>query len=155
MGIETALILATVAAVGGKVAGGMAANSAAKTEAGLMDQQAALGREESITSAENLARDRRQFLNAQKLAFLKNGVSLEGSPLLVLEDTRAYAQREVDATIKRGQAQYNLTRAQAQLTRNKGRAALIGGITDGIGTAASMGMSMNNAGMFNSTKKVP
>src|SRR4051812_45496894 len=94
MGIETALIAAAVVSAGASVAGGISANNSAKREAGLLNDQATLAQDEASAEANRRATEVRQFQRKQKLAFLKNGVTLEGSPLLVLDETIAWAKKK-------------------------------------------------------------
>lgn len=155
MGIETALIIAATVAAGSQIAGGFAANKAAKSEANLQQDQARLAQTEAMEEADRVAGERRKQLNATKLAFLKSGVTLEGSPLLVLEDDKNYYQKEVDAIVRRGNAEYNLGMSSAQITRNKGRSAILQGFGGAAGTVASVGGSMYSAGMLKAPAKAP
>ena len=134
-------VTAAVASAGAQVYSGFAANQAYKDEAGLQREQAALARQESIVSAQDTAAERTKLLRRQQLAFTKSGVTLEGSPLLVLDETKVQSQKEVNAILRRGEAQYRLGQRSADITRNKGRAALIGGFTGAVGTLSSAGFS--------------
>lgn len=151
MGIETALIAATVVSAGASIMGGISARSSANREAKALNEQAALAQNEATAEAQRRATEVRQFQRRQKLAFLKNGVTLEGSPLLILDETLTAGQEEVDAIMRRGTAQAKYYRESAAITKNKGRAALIGG----IGGAASSfigGYGIGkSAGMFSTT----
>jgi hypothetical protein len=55
-------------------------------------------------------------------------VTLEGSPLLVLEETRRLGQEEVDAIQKRGQAQRDLQMLKNNMLRRSGRNSMFGSI---------------------------
>ena len=114
----------------GKIIAGVQQNNAAKVEALLQEEQGRILQEEAVSEAQRVANDRRKFRKKQKVAFLKNGITLAGSPLLVIEETRRESQAEVDAIIRRGRAQVNLAFQQAALTRGGGRAALTSGIFD-------------------------
>jgi len=149
MGVETALIAAAVVSAGASVAGGISADKASKKEANLLNDQAALAQSEAQAEAKRRANEVRKFHRKQALAFTKNGVTLEGSPLLVLDETLREGQEEVDAIVRQGTAQAKYYRESAAQARNKGRAALIGG----IGSAASSAIGAygigKSAGMFN------
>lgn len=71
----------------------------------------------------------------QKLAFLKSGVSLEGSPLLIMEETRQKGLENVQEIIKAGGASgaSALTegRIRAQNFKSAGRQSLIKGLVQG------------------------
>lgn len=144
-------VTATALSVGGGLYSGAQQNKAAKQSAAAQEEQANLALEEASVNAGIVADDRRNFLKRQTLAFTKSGVALEGSPLLVLETTRAKSQQEVDAIIKSGNAQYKLGMANAQTTRNTGRAALIGSMVSAAGTIGSTALGAKSAGLFNSS----
>lgn len=151
MGIETALLAAVVVSAGASIAGGVAADKASKKEANALNDQAGIAENESQAEARRRATEVRQFQRKQKLAFLKNGVTLEGSPLLILDETIASGQEEVDSIVRRGSAQAKFLRENAAQARNKGRAALIGGI-GGAASSVIGGYGIGkSAGMFGST----
>lgn len=133
----TALVGLTVAS---QLYSGYSANKAAKAEASLIQQQGELTKQEADAEAARVGRENDKFRKRQKLAFLKNGVSLVGSPLLILEETRIESDKETSAIRKRGQAQKTLAGQRADITRNQGRASLIGGIGDAA-TSVFAGMS--------------
>lgn len=116
------------------VAGGFQANSAAKRLAQLQEQQGQLAFEESQVNATNEAFNQRQAVGNQRLAFLANGVTLEGSPSLVLNESTKYGQAQVNSILRQGKARKSLAMAEAVQTRNQGRTALISGIASGTST---------------------
>jgi len=144
-------VAATGASVAGGIASGQAQKKAASQSADMQEQQAALALEEAQTNAGIVANDRRDLLRRQALAYTKSGVALEGSPLLVLENTRSKSQQEVDAIVKSGAAQYKLGMANAATTRSAGRAALTSSYIAGAGQVASTATSLYSAGMFNAS----
>ncbi len=139
--LGTIAVVATVISVVSSVAGGIAAQSAAEEEAKSIERQGDLSRQEAEIEAQRTQRERDKFLKKQKLAFLKSGVTLEGSPLFVFEETRKESAKEVEAIRRQGGARFTLGQERAEITRARGRAALIGGISSGastIGSAASV-----------------
>lgn len=120
-----------------QVAGGIGANAAAGQEAELQKQQGQIALNESQVNANNAAYNYSQQVQNQKLGFLASGVSLEGSPTMVVAASKAYAQTQVQSILNEGAAQYNLAQEQAAITTNKGRAALIAGISQGMSTEAT------------------
>lgn len=145
-----ALALAGVQAAG-SIYGGISAEQSANQEATLQQQQGNIALQESQVNANNTAFNETQAVQNQRLAFLANGVSLEGSPSLVLAQSKAYGQTQVNSILNQGAAQYNLAQEEATITQNKGRAALISGIL-GAGTAAAKGGTSGTlAGLFNNT----
>lgn len=145
----TILIATTAISVGGSILSGVSANSAAKEEAALQRRQAEIALAESKTAAVNEATNQTRAVQRQKLAYLSSGVALEGSPLIVLEDTRKAGQQQVDAILSRGSAQYELGMRQAEITKNKGRAALLGGILQGAASAGKGYQSYQNTTLKN------
>lgn len=141
---------ATAVSVGTSVYGGIQSNKAAKEEAAMQAQQGELAYQEAQVSATNEAFNQTQSVQRQKLAFLSSGVSLEGSPLMVLDQSRQYGQSQVDAILRQGSAQKSLADQEAKITKNKGRAALVSGIGSGISKAIGGGVDMNKAGAFDS-----
>lgn len=137
---------------------GMATSKAANKEAKAMRQeadyalqearaQAQLAFDEAAYAAEAKAREVRKFRAEQSGVFRKSGVTLEGSPLLVLEETRRLGAMEVDFMMKRGKAQadFLVKRATNQASvayqkaanlQNQGRSALLGGIIGGVSDLA-------------------
>lgn len=119
------------------VAGGFSAQAAANQQAKLQEQQGQIELDQSKVAATNEAFNQNEAIGKQRLAYLANGVSLEGSPTIVQDQATKYGQTQVDSILKQGAAEYNLARENAAVTRNQGRAALIAGFAQGIGTAAS------------------
>lgn len=132
----TLTLIAAGIGAGGQIYSGYTANQAAKREAGLLEEQGALAQAEADEEARAHANDVRKFSRTQALSFLKNGVSLAGSPLLVLDETLTEGQKEATSIAKSGAAQRSLYNARAYNARSEGRAKLIGGF---LGGASSFG----------------
>lgn len=130
----------------GKVAGGFAANAASKREANLLRDQGQIAQEEAYVESQRRADEVRKFAKTQKLAYLKNGVSLAGSPLLVIDETFQQGQEEVNAIVKSGVSQNRMLRKKAEIVRNEGRAALLGSFFDAGGGLLSSAGSMSSGG---------
>lgn len=151
MGIETALLVATVASAGMSVVKGMEQNKQAKKQAMKAEEQANIQANQELKRANTAAR-------IQKMQFIKGGVgAITGSPLLVMEET--YNQgNENAANIRKSGA------SQAEMLRAQGKSALMGGIMDGfktvgtgvlrgydlgvLGTQSSNWADMNNGGWY-------
>lgn len=121
MGIETVVIASLIATTLSSVVGGIQQKKQTKSEARVIEanamRQASL-REEQAERVKKI----------QKLKFLKSGVDLEGSPLLLLEETTRIGREEA-AQIRAG----GMT--QASQLRRRGRSAVIGGML-GAGAGA-------------------
>ncbi len=136
-------------AVGGKLYSGYQANQSAKREASALEAQGEMAQAEADREAAAHANDVRKFARVQTLSFLKNGVTLEGSPLLVLDETITQGQEEVNSIVKSGAAQRTLFNRKAGITRSEGRAKMISSITDSAGMVGSAGLTSANKGTFN------
>ncbi len=147
MGMAVMIGLMAVNAVG-SIAGGMAAQRAAEDEADALAEQAALSRQEALEEAERLDKEHTRFLARQSLMFLKGGVTLSGSPLLVLTETREEREKQVQAQIDRANAIYKYGMKSAARTKAQGRSALIGGILGAATTTTSMYLAGRSAGVF-------
>ena len=143
MGIETAL---AVAAIGTSIGGGIMANSAANRQAKNIrieaQNQAAADKIQSEIAARAETRENMKLLKRQKLAFIKSGVDLEGSPLLQLAYTEEQGVNNVGNMIWTGdtrrQAMIRQASMQASSVRASGRQALLGSISQALSTGASM-----------------
>lgn len=100
--------------------------SAYTAQADLFERQADITLAESMTNAEIKARDAESFASQQALNYQSSGVTLEGSPMEVLNETRHKAKQEVQAILDQGKAYAELSRRQAVASRNTGRAAVLG-----------------------------
>ncbi len=125
---------AIATSIGGHIFGGISASQAAEEEADLI-------RQESLIEANRLEREHRKFLAKQSVMFLKGGVTLSGSPLFVLEETREEKKTQVDAEIRSG-------RARANIVSNAGRARMIGGFAGAVGSGTSMFLQAKAAKIF-------
>jgi len=117
-------------------------------EAQAVQLQGQITLEESRVEAERVAEINRRFGEQQKVNFLKSGVTLAGSPLLVLEETARESAKEVAAIERRGLAQFGLASAKARILKKKGRARLIGRTAEGLATGVSALTGFGKAGGF-------
>lgn len=122
MGIETALIAAAAVGAATSIAGGIQQRNAAKKQANLMQADAdARAREEEKSG--------QRYRNKQVVAYLKSGVTLEGSPLLAMQETIDTSRKNA-ATIRSNAA------VRADTVRQEGRNAFIGGLFSAARTTA-------------------
>lgn len=112
---------------------------AAEDAAEVSESRGRLLRMEAEADAERYAEQARGFKATQKLAYLKSGVRLEGSPLDILAETALVSSENLSAIRARGQAQQIDAEAQAGALRGQGRGALLGGVAGGISTLALAG----------------
>ena len=146
------LAVLTLVSAASSIYSGFAGKSAYDAEGNLERQQADIAASEAQVNAKNEAFNQTQAVQNQRLAFLANGVTLEGSPALVLEESKKYGQGQVDAILRQGAAKKALGYAEADISKNKGRAALIGGFTQAAGSIAQGIGSGQKAGMFDASR---
>lgn len=132
--------------IGTQIYSGIQAQKAADSEASYMRQQVQLQNLEADEEAKRIEREGKSFKKRQKMLFLKSGVALEGSPLLILEETEQETRRQVSAIRKRGIAQFRLGMQRAANLQKKGRAQLIGSAIQGATTAFIGATSFAGAG---------
>ena len=119
---------------------GVQQQQAASEQAGIARQQASMQAAEagrvSGAQAFQAEQDADRARSRQKLAFLKSGVSLEGSPLLIMEETRQRGLDNVNEIIKSGAssgaAALTEGRIAAQNLQSAGRQSLVKGLTSGL-----------------------
>lgn len=148
MAVATATIIAAAAAAsaGAAIFGGIQANQAAGEQADLARSDAAAAAAETTRVTERQStleqRDIKDTLDRQKLAFLASGVTLEGSPLLKLEETRKRGTENIEEIEKAGAAgsaaQIAEGRSTAASAKSSGRQALIRGITGAAGSLSRL-----------------
>jgi regulator of protease activity HflC (stomatin/prohibitin superfamily) len=107
------------------------ANRAAAEEAEI---NANMARKEAEADAARYAASARGFKAEQKVKFLKSGVTLEGSPLDILDETSRVASENISAIKAKGEAEFRKFSSQATQYRNAGRAAVLGGYAQAAGT---------------------
>jgi len=121
-----------------QVGQGFAQMQAANAESGDLKRQSDIALQEAQYEAQSKQRSVLREAADQTMQYASSGVTTEGSPAIVLEETRRLGQQEVNMIQKRGQMQAQLLRTQAMRAKAAGRQALFGGITN-----ASLGV-LNN-----------
>ena len=104
---------------------------AADKESDLQDDQADLLAKETKEEAARQKRGNEDFEKKQRLAFLKSGVRLEGTPLQVLAETESRGQEQVDAFSASGGARSRLLHKRADITSNTGTAQAVSSVATG------------------------
>lgn len=130
-------VIGLIAGLGSAVASrrvGRIEQEAFREESRAVQLQGAIAREEAEEEAERQELENIRFQEQQRVTFLKSGVSLAGSPLLVLAETEEIGAKEVAAVRRRGAAQFGLASARARALRKRGKARLIGRTTEGLAT---------------------
>lgn len=134
--MAVALALAGASA-GLSILGGLFGYLEAQEAAEVSESRGRVLRMEADADAERYGEQAHQFKATQKLAFLKSGVTLSGSPLDILDETARVSQENINDIRARGEAQQADANTEASSFRAKGRAALLSGFTGAAQTAAS------------------
>lgn len=147
MAVGSLIALQTLS-VGAQIFSGIEAQKAADAEASLQRQQGEILSLEANEEAARIERNAASLRKRQKILFLKSGVSLEGSPLLILEETQREAQKEADAVRKRGVSQFTLGRQRAKAASRRGRSALISATGKAVASTVSFAIAGTELGLF-------
>ena len=130
----------------------------AQEAAGIAESRGRLLRLEAEADAQRYAEAARGFSAKQRLAYLKSGVYLSGSPLDVLDRDMLTAEENISAIRARGAAGQLDAEGQAAQERLSGRQALISGITGGVGKVAMAsylsGKTKESAKITNNTPNI-
>jgi hypothetical protein len=148
-------VLGTVMSAQAQREQGEAAKDAADYNAGIARRNAQISLDQADRDAEAQGRDARRQLGAMRAGYGAAGITMEGSPLDVLEDTATTAELDRQNILYRGRIRalgfedeaglYEMSGENAASSGNsRATATLIGG----LGNAAS---SAYGAGMFKST----
>ena len=103
--------------------------NAADAQAGSLRSQLSLVRAESEADIVRYAESASDFRAKQKLAYLKSGVTLEGSPLEILDETVRVSSENISAMRAKTTADILSAESKISALRGQGRAALVGGIS--------------------------
>lgn len=112
---------------------------ASQSAAAEAESRGRLLRVEAEDEATRYAEEADHFKAKQKLAYLKSGVQLSGSPLDVLDETSRIAQENINSIRARGAASQYEANAAASGARMQGRMALLTGILRGGKTVMQAG----------------
>lgn len=135
MGVETVLLAsAVIGAGGGGLFSAVESNKAARKQAGIYREQADAAEEAGRFQEAQAIRDFDTLLGEQKLSFAASGRSLEGSPLLILDQTIKDKETEVNNIRQNTAREASQLRSAARESKRAGRNALYAGI---IGAASS------------------
>lgn len=99
-------------------------------EAGLLEEQGRIALQEAEADAQLKREEGAAVMGEQSVAYLNSGVTLEGTPLAKLAETKYRTDREIDAIMSRGMAINDLYKRRAGITRNEARSAILGSMSD-------------------------
>lgn len=151
MGSEFAIAALGLTQVATEVAGGFASRSAANSAARQKEAEAKVIAAETQRDLAQKKREILAFRDSQAQKFNNAGVLLEGSPLVVLEETLTQGQEELSAIANQGRARANLSISEAGSLRRQGRNALIGGFSGAASGAFNTLLQGQRFGLFGKT----
>lgn len=111
-------------ALGVNLVGQQAQASAARAQARALERNAEIAREIAAEKAGESRRTTKRVLGRQRALFLKSGVRLEGTPLLVQQETAAEGELEALRIARSGDLESARLLNAARAARLQGRAAL-------------------------------
>ncbi len=120
------------------IGSGVASFRASRDEADAQREQADISRAESEREAIRIEKERKSQRARSAMRFVKGGVTLEGSPLFLLETQEELDRKEVEAERQRGASIQRLGFKKAAITEGRGRAALVGGVGQASFSAAQI-----------------
>ena len=126
----------TALMVMGSLAGGVAANNAAKTQAAALERQAKMEQMQAEEDARRARAEGEKLKGKQMASFMKGGVTIEGTPEEVLTETAEDIELDALSIIHGGQSRAESHRFSAASKRAEGKSALISSSL----TAGGMGL---------------
>jgi len=121
---------------------GIFSMDAADSRASTLRSQARLVEAEANADASRYASEATAFKASQKMAFLKSGVKLEGSPLDILDETARVSTENISAIRARGQAQALSLKSEAGAVKAEGRLAFLKSAVGATKTIATTGAAL-------------
>jgi hypothetical protein len=145
MGVETVLLASAVVGAAGQIYSGFGANKTANRQADIYDEQANATIIEGEFQELKTARDFDTLLGQQKLSFAASGRALEGSPLLILDQTIRDKETELSNIRSNTARNVSQLRSAAKETKKAGRNAILTGIIGGASSAGKAYGSFQSA----------
>ena len=121
--------LGTVLGIAGALGKGNAARAAGDYNAQIAEQNAILARQQSAEEERRFRIDASKRMGAMQAAYSASGVTLEGSPMDVLEESFYTAEMDALTIRQGGRASAAAYKSEAQLSHMQGRAGQQAGYT--------------------------
>lgn len=115
-------------AAGGSLYSGISAYGIAQNSASLLEQQGVLARDDYTRQAVLIRDEGFRTRAKQTMQYISAGVEIAGTPQLVLKETLLLANARATSYDVTGRNLEGLYRQKAAITREEGRAELVGGI---------------------------
>lgn len=144
-------VLGTVMSANAQKEQGEAAKKTAEYNAGISRRNAEISMDQAATDAEAQQRDARRRAGAMRAGYGASGVTMEGSPLDVLEDSAITAELDRQNILYKGRIRalgfedeatlYDMSGSNAEKQGNsRATATLVGGLGNAAGKAYGAGM---------------
>lgn len=144
-----ALVAFTALSAVASIVKGIQANSAATDQGIAMMKQAQIAQYESNYAAAQKQREVDKAAARQVMAMSRNGLNTSaGSPLEILYETMTLGQDEVNAIRRKGNAQVDMYRTEANNAFKSGRSSLLSGVTDALTTVGTTYIGGVQAGLW-------
>lgn len=124
------------------ILGGLFGMNAADANAASLRDQARLLKVEAEADTERYASEAKAFRATQKMAYLKSGVTLTGSPLDVLDESARVTSENISAMRAQANAKSQQLKGQAASVRAAGRVAFLQGVGGAMNTLAQTGKKL-------------
>ena len=127
----------TVASMGLSIYKGIASKNAYDAQADTTRSYGEILLGDALKEAVRIEDAGARFAQGQKMMYIGSGVEYGGSAVITVKQTQSWAAAEARATRARGTAEYQYMRKTASVQEGMGRAALIGGIAEAVGSAGN------------------
>ena len=127
----------TAVTAGFNIMEGIFGMTAADAQAGALRSQLSLMRAESEADIARYAESTQALKAEQSVKFLKSGVTLEGSPLEILDETVRVSGENISAMRAKTTADIMSAKSKISAIRGQGRAAMVGGLSRAAGTVSA------------------
>lgn len=127
----------TAMTAGFNIMEGIYGMKAADAQAGALRSQLSLMRAESEADIARYAEQAQGLKAEQSVKFLKSGVTLEGSPLAILDETVRVSGENISAMRAKTTADIMSAKSKISAIRGQGRAAMVGGLSKAASTVSA------------------
>lgn len=126
------LAIAGLVSMGSKIYTGFQQKKALRKEGALIAEQGEITYVEALRDANIIRHQGEVFAQKQSLQYIGSGVTLGGSALITLKQTRLYAESEAAAVERRGIAVRDLGYKKQDIMESEGNASVLSGFLGGF-----------------------
>jgi hypothetical protein len=144
--------VSTVVGIASSIGQAQQAKSAANYNAKVAENQAISARQEAAANADMQRRRSAKTLGSMQANYAASGVTLEGSPLEILEQSARESELDRQTILWSGESRAAGYEATADLERTRGKNAMASGMLSAAGTAIKGGASLATSDFGSSSK---